>query len=503
MQHATLSLDTHFSAGIIDRRIFGGFLEHMGRAVYEGIFDPGNPLSNADGYRLDTIEALRPLGMPLIRYPGGNFVSNYDWTDGIGPRELRPRRRDFAWNSIETNQFGTDEFMKWLGEVGAKPMLAVNLGTGTPASAAALVEYCNLPVGTKWADIRASNGHPEPYEASIWCLGNEMDGDWQAGHVPADVYAQRANQASRLMKGLDPRIETVICGSSGYGMESYLRWDETVLDFCWETADYLSAHRYSGNDRGDSAWFLAEGIIIDRILDDYMGLLNYMRGVKKSPKRFYLSFDEWNVWYKNTETNGHGSSAPHLIEEIYNLEDALIAAQYLNSFIRHADLVKVACIAQIANVIAPILTRPEGLLRQTIYYPFLLYSQAVQATAGRAIALTPSVTSPTYLAGDRGETPCLDAAASFDPETSQLSLFLVNRHLTDELHVDVALADAHINALKEIWMLKGDVKAMNTWENPEQIVPVAGSATLTEQGRLSITIPSPGLVVANVSFEMR
>ncbi|MDB5077192.1 MAG: alpha-N-arabinofuranosidase, partial [Chloroflexi bacterium] len=378
MNRATLHLDTQHHVGAIDRRIFSGFLEHLGRAVYEGVYDPGNPLSDARGLRRDVIEALRPFGMPLVRYPGGNFVSCYDWKDGIGPREQRPSRPDYAWRSIESNQFGTDEFMTWCKELDTEPMMAVNLGTAGTTEAAQLLEYCNLVRGTYWADQRIRHGHPEPYGVKLWCLGNEMDGVWQAGHVPADVYAQRASQAGLMMKGLDPTIELVACGSSHNKMRTYMEWDRTVLEYCWEYVDYLSAHRYSENKRNDTAWFLAEGIEIDRTLEDYRALLNYVRAVKKSSKRVYLSFDEWNVWYRarqGDDADGHWSTAPHLLEEVYNLEDALVCAQYLTSFLRHADIVKIACIAQIVNTIAPILTRPEGILLQSIYYPFALFSR--------------------------------------------------------------------------------------------------------------------------------
>ena len=291
--------------------------------------------------------------MPVIRYPGGNYVSGYDWKDSVGPREKRPRRPDYAWNSLETHQFGLHEFMAWCKKLGTEPMMAINLGTGGLADAAQVLEYCNLPLGTYWADQRKAHGHPEPLGIKLWCLGNEMDGPWQAGYCPADVYALKANQAGTLMKGLDKTIKTVACGSSGRWISSYMEWDRVVLERCWHTVDYISAHRYSNNRPNDAAWFLAEGAEIDRILEDYAGLLAYVRGMKKSNKQVHISFDEWNVCYRSNEKYPPWSQAPHLAEEIYNLEDALVVAQYLGAFIRRADVVKVACIAQIVNVIAP------------------------------------------------------------------------------------------------------------------------------------------------------
>jgi alpha-N-arabinofuranosidase len=494
---ARLHLDTQHHAGLIDRRIFGGFLEHLGRAVYEGVYDPTNPLADEQDFRQDVLEALRALNMPIVRYPGGNFVSCYDWRDGVGPREARPVRPDYAWKSFESNQFGTDEFMSWCTHLSSAPMLAVNLGTGDTANAAALLEYTNLPGGTYWADKRRQYGHSEPYGVKLWCLGNEMDGPWQAGHVPAEVYAQRAWQAGQMMKGLDSSIETIVCGSSHSGMRTYMEWDRTVLEFCWDHVDYISAHRYSENRRDDSAWFLAEGITIDRILQDYAALLNYVRAVKKSNKRVYLSFDEWNVWYRARDGNGGWQHAPHLLEEVYNLEDALVCAQYLTSFLRHADIVKVACIAQIVNVIAPILTRPDGILIQSIYYPFLLFSRYA-----RGYSLTPMLQSPTYPAGERGEVPVLDAAASFDDSSGMITIFLVNRSQAEDLTVEIDLADRRFSSIGAVDVLGGgDVKAANSWDAPNRVEPTRGFGKVSAEGRLQVRVPAPGLAVVRATLE--
>jgi alpha-N-arabinofuranosidase len=437
--------------------------------------------------------------MPVMRYPGGNFVSCYDWRDGIGPREQRPARPDYAWRSVETNQFGTDEFMQWCAQLGTQPMLAVNLGTGGTAEAVALLEYCNMPAGTSWADRRVQNGHAAPYGVKLWCLGNEMDGEWQAGHVPAEVYAQRAWQAGVMMKGLDPSIETVICGSSNNAMSTYMEWDRAVLEYCWDKVDYISAHRYSGNRRDDSAWFLAEGVEIDRVLADYAGLLDYMRAVKKSNKRVYLSFDEWNVWYRarsGSAADGNWTQAPHLLEEPYNLEDALVCAQYLMGFLRRADVVKVACLAQIVNVIAPIMTRPDGLLLQTIYHPIALI-------AGHAagVSLVPAIQSPMYRAGARGEAPVLDAAASYDAATGTASFMLLNRHQVEPLDVAVEVADRAPRRVLDAYTVGGDdVKAANTWDQPDRVKPLRAQAAIDEDGNLRLTVPAPGLTVVRVEL---
>lgn len=487
---ATLHLDSQHHVGNIDPRIFSGFVEHIGRAVYEGIYDPESPLSDENGFRKDVIQALSRQRMPLMRYPGGNFVSNYDWTDGIGPRDKRPARPDYAWKSIETNAFGTDEFMAWCKQAKIAPMMAVNLGTRGPAEAAALLEYCNFPVGTYWADKRAENGSKEPYGAKVWCLGNEMDGPWQAGYVTADEYARRADQSAKLMRGLDPTIELAACGSSSNSMSTYMAYDRTVLEYCWDDIHYISAHRYSENRRSDSAWFLAEGVEIDRVIEDYAGLLTYVKALKRSKRNVYVSFDEWNVWYKANNLDGKWMAAPAINEEFYNLEDALVCAQYLNSFIRRADVVKIACIAQIVNVIAPILTRRDGMLIQSTYFPFVL-----MAENARGNSLRTALDCPVYKAGERGETPTLDVSASL-AEDGSLSVFVVNRSLTDAARLDIRLADVKATAVSGVDVLAGtDPKAANSWDNPHLVTPKPGVAALTQSGGIELEVPALGFAV--------
>jgi alpha-N-arabinofuranosidase len=487
-------LHTEHRIAPVDERIFGGFLEHMGRAVYEGVFDPDSALSDDRGFRLDVLEALKRLRMPVVRYPGGNFVSNHRWRDGIGPRHERPRRPDFAWRSVETHQFGTDEFMAWCDALGTRPMLAVNLGTAGPAEAAELVEYCNLPAGTSIADERVANGHRDPYGVTLWCLGNEMDGPWQAGHVPAPTYAERALAASSLMKGLDPTIETIVCGSSHRALPTYLLWDRTVLEHCWDRIDYLSAHRYSRNDRGDTAAFLAEGVVVDEILTQYRGLLDYVRAIKRSDHRVHISFDEWNVWYREMGVDGGWLEAPHLLEEVYNLEDALVCAQYLHAFIRHSDIVKIACLAQIVNVIAPVLTRADGLLVQSIYWPFLLLREAVVGDALRVAVRAPEV--PTR----RGDVPVVDAAATFDGTSGAGCISLVHRDPDRGADVLVRVADRSVT-VTGARLLHAHPKAHNDWGDPNAVTlrsvePIAG-----DDGALHVTLPAPSHLVVTFSTD--
>ncbi len=341
MQTTRITYHPDFQIAPVDERIFGGFLEHMGRAVYEGVYDPQSQHADEDGFRQDVLAALRRLNMTAMRYPGGNFASGYHWTDGVGPKELRPTVRELAWQSIEPNQFGTDEFMQMSRQMGWTPMITINLGTGTPEEARNWVEYTNSPAGTRYANLRAANGSEQPYNVKLWCLGNEMDGPWQLGHVPADQYAIRAQQAAKLMKDTDPSIETVACGSCTVDLPTYMEWDRTVLEYIGEYADYISLHRYVGNRQGDTADYLAVTNSIDQQIEEMDAACRYAQAKTRSKKRHYLCFDEWNVWYRTANpehTNGRGKFAPPLIEEHYNLEDALVVAGFLNSFIRHAEL---------------------------------------------------------------------------------------------------------------------------------------------------------------------
>jgi alpha-N-arabinofuranosidase len=489
--HAEVHLHTEHRIAPIDARIFGGFLEHMGRAVYGGVFDPGNPLSDERGFRTDVMEVLRSLRMPMVRYPGGNFVSNHDWRHAVGPRDQRPRRPDFAWRSIETHQFGTDEFMQWCDGVGTEPMMAVNLGTGTAADAAALVEYCNLPRGTSYADQRIANGVAQPYGVKLWCLGNEMDGPWQAGHVPAATYAERALVASQLMKRLDPTIETVACGSSARVMPSYLEWDRTVLEHCWESIDFISVHRYSRNDRDDTKSFLAEGVVIDELLNDYRGVLAYVKARKRSRHHVHVSFDEWNVWYRETGSDGGWAEAPPLLEELYNVQDALVCAQYLHSFVRNADIVRAACLAQIVNVIAPVLTRRDGLLIQTIYWPFKLLRDAVSGEVLRA-----AVRAPEF-ATRRGEVPVIDVAATYDDANATACVSLVNRDPTAPVEVTIDVAGATFDVARA-QVITGDPKAHNDWNAPDVIRPIEADVRIDDRGTVHVALPAPSHTVISL-----
>jgi alpha-N-arabinofuranosidase len=491
MRSSSVHLHTQLTIGAVDPRIFGGFLEHMGRAVYEGVYDPESPLANTEGWRADVLEKLGELDMTLMRYPGGNFASGYHWQDGIGPCEQRPRLRELAWNSIEPNRIGTDEFLGLAGRMGWEPMLTVNLGTGTPEEARNWVEYCNSPPGTRYADLRVANGRAAPYGVKLWCLGNEMDGPWQLGHRPAEEYACQAQQAAKMMKDVDRTIETVVCGSSNPLLPTYLSWDRAVLEHVGDLADYVSLHNYVGN-RTDTMDFLAVTNAIDRQIEEVDAVCRYVQGKRRSQRRTFLSFDEWNVWYKTMSgenMNGAGVFAPPLIEEVYNLEDALVVAGFLQSFVRHADVLKIANLAQVVNVIAPILTRKNGLLVQSIYWPFAMMSSRREGTSLRTLVDGPGYPSPSH-----GMATHVDASAILDG--NRLHVFLTNRD-DQQAEVQLCPADRGIDEIAGAEILTGpDPKAGNDWDAPEAVRAEPFGDFAASAGKVTLRLPAMSFAAA-------
>jgi len=476
----------------LDRNLFGSFLEQLGRAIYEGIYDPASKLSDGNGFRRDVMDQIRKVGVPIVRYPGGNFVSGYNWLDGVGPKQDRPQVLDKAWNTVNSNQFGTNEFMTWCKAVGTLPLMGLNLGTGTPEQAAALVEYCNLDKGTEWSELRRKHGYPEPYNVKHWCLGNEMDGPWQIGHMPATEYGLKAQDAARQMRAVDPTLQLVACGSSGPNMPTYLEWDREVLEQCYDYVDGLSLHRYLGNTpedtAGDSSKYLALNLTMDRQIEETLAVCDMVRGIHRSAKQLWLSFDEWNVWYRagtGDPSMGHLPQSPHLVEELYNLEDALLVGGIVNSLLRHADRVKIACLAQLVNVIAPIMTNQDGLYLQTIYYP---YSWGLEYAHGAVLNVLTE--SPTYEVTGMGHVPYLDAVGT-RAKDGKVSLFVLNRDLAKAHSVEVNWqGKAPGQVLVSLTLTGNDLKAVNSFESPRKVVPQELPKPLTDIGRTKFEVPA-------------
>ena len=482
---ATITIDTNRTIGQISPLLFGGFAEHMGRCIYEGIYDPNSSHADEDGFRTDVLEKLREQKYTTIRYPGGNFLSGYNWLDGVGPKEQRPVRRELAWQSIETNQFGTNEFIDFCRKIDTAPMMGVNMGTGTIQSASDLVEYCNAPTGTYWADLRASHGYADPHNVEYWCVGNEMDGPWQIGHLEADEYGRKALEAAKMMKWQDPTIKTVLCGSSNNAMPTYPEWDRIALETCWEHVDYHSIHYYAGNRDNDSASYLALAVELEDFVDTMAATLRYAKAKRRSSHDVYLSWDEWQVWYKDRGGRGGWAEAPHLCEEIYNLEDALVVAQWLNVFLRKCEVLKVACVAQIVNIISWLQTRGDDLLVQPSFYPFKLMSNMARGNSLELLVKAPMVETPKY-----GGVPALDVSASHDVDSGQQAFFIVNRSQIETLQTELLWQDGAPESVSEAWQLAGkDLKMVNSIEEPNKLVAKPVSVDAIQDGKLSIALP--------------
>jgi alpha-N-arabinofuranosidase len=477
----------------IDPRLYGSFIEHLGRAVYTGIYEPGHAAADENGMRRDVIDLVKALNMPIVRYPGGNFVSAYNWEDGIGPKEDRPTRLDLAWHTSESNQVGIHEFADWCDAANTQMMLAVNLGSRGLDEARNFLEYANHPGGSHWSDLRIKNGRKEPFDVKLWCLGNEMDGPWQIGHKTADEYGRLAHETAKALRSFDKSLELVVCGSSNAKMPTYPEWEATVLDHTYNEVDYISLHMYFDNHANDTANYLAMSEKLDDYIMSVAGVIDYIKAKKRSTKQVYISFDEWNVWYhskeqdkKILEGNDGWPSAPPLLEDIYNFEDVLQVGLILNTFIRRSNVVKIACLAQLVNVIAPIMTVPNGpAWRQTTYYPFLFAS-----VYGRGKALDLKVQSPTYKSDVAGDVAYADIAGVHDEASGHVTFFAINRHASETAEVDISLEGFGNASLADHQvMTHADLRAVNSADKPDNVMPKPGSGAAVREGRLSLTLP--------------
>jgi alpha-N-arabinofuranosidase len=435
------------------------------------------------------LNLVQELNVPVVRYPGGNFVSGYNWEDGIGPQADRPRRLELAWRTIETNQFGLNEFVSWSRKAHSEPLIAINLGTRGVDAARAIVEYCNHPSGTYWSDLRHSHGFSEPHRVRYWCLGNEMDGHWQIGHKTSEEYGRVACEAAKVMKWVDPSLELVACGSSGRGMPTFPAWEATVLEHTYEHVDYISLHTYYGNRSGDTRNFLAKSMDMDSFITSVIAVCDYVRAKQRSKKTIHLSFDEWNVWFHSNAADRElppWTIAPPQLEDVYTFEDALMVGCMLITLLKHADRVKIACLAQLVNVIAPIMTEKGGSAwRQTIFYPFSHVSNF-----GRGMALNLSVNSPVYEDKEFEQVPCVEAIGTWDEGAGALTVFAVNRDLDNLIPI---VGDARdfpgYRIVDQIQMTHPDLKACNTASQPNVVAPHQTKGAVMEDGFLRANLP--------------
>lgn len=485
-----MTLDPASRVGDVDPRLYGSFVEHMGRCIYEGIFEPGHPSADEHGFRQDVADLVRELGVSVLRYPGGNFVSGYDWRDGIGPVADRPTRLDLAWRSLESNQVGVDEFLPWCKAVGSDAMMAVNLGTQGVDAARHLVEYCNVPSGTALSDLRRKNGSADPYGVKLWCLGNEMDGPWQTGHKTAREYGRLAAVAGGAMRQVDPSIELVVCGSSNSRMPTFGTWERTVLEETYDLVDYISMHSYYEQRGDDRASFLACAMDLDQFIDGVVATCDHVRAVGRHRNRIDISLDEWNVWYQQRfvgEKNLEIMSAPHLIEDTYSVVDAVVVGNIMISMLRHADRVKIGCLAQLVNVIAPIRTEAGGTAwRQSTFHPFALTSEFARGTVLRGDVQSPVMDTDWF-----GDAPIVDAVATLDEGSGEVTIFAVNRDQEESttLSVEVrSLPDVVVGEHTAVF--DADPEAVNTAAEPDRVVPTRLPDATVDGERVAAVLPA-------------
>ncbi len=490
MKKAKMIVDKAFKVGDVDKRIYGSFIEHLGRAVYTGIYQPEHETADENGFRKDVLKLVKDIGVPIVRYPGGNYVSNFFWEDSVGPIEQRAKRLDLAWRTLEPNTFGLDEFAKWSEKAGSDIMMAVNLGTRGIADACNLLEYCNHEGGSKYSDMRIKHGRKDPYNIKLWCLGNEMDGPWQVGHKTMDEYGRLSEETAKAMKLIDPSIELVSCGSSSLDMPTFPKWEATTLEYNYDYVDYISMHQYYGNAANNSNDYLAKSDDMDKFIKSVISTCDYVKAIKRSNKKINLSFDEWNVWFHSKEqenditTNHPWQIAPPLLEDHYNFEDALMVGLMLITLLKNADRVKIACLAQLVNVIAPIMTEKDGTAwRQTIYYPYLHASKY-----GRGTVLQPILENQQHLTSDHGMIDDIVSVTVYNEEAEELTIFAVNRNLDEDLELNLDIRSFDDYKMKEhIVMTNNDLKAVNTPEK-ENVYPVYAENEAISDGKANIIL---------------
>ncbi len=479
MLKSKVYIEKNFRISNVSDKLFSSFIEHLGRAVYTGIYEPGHDTADEQGFRKDVIDLVKDLNVAMVRYPGGNFLSGYDWTDGIGPKETRPTRLDLAWKTIETNEIGIDEFVDWCKKAGTSPMAAVNMGTGTPKDAGYMIEYCNFKGGTYWSDMRIKNGHNEPHAIKTWCIGNEMDGPWQICRMDAVEYGKKAHETAKIMKWVDDTTELVVCGSSTSLMPSYPEWDRIVLEHTYENVEYISLHRYYENF-GNDLDFLASFVDMDNFINAIKSTADYVKALKRSKKNMLLSFDEWNVWYQKKHKNLDWQQCPEILEDRYSLLDALVFGGLAITLLNNSDRVRIACLAQLVNVIAPIFTQKGGAaIRQSIYYPFMYISKYGRGVVLKPVVLTPKVETKY------GDAPMLHTSVVHDEKNDELNVFCLNIN-KENMPLSMDMRSFGCLSMIEHICLDGDnLHAVNSFEKSDTVLPkkletVKGSIDIIE-----------------------
>jgi alpha-N-arabinofuranosidase len=465
---AEVDVDGEAVIGEIHPHVYGHFVEHLERCVYGGIWT-----EDGDHVREDTLGLVRALQPPVIRYPGGNFASGYHWEDGVGPRDLRPRRYDKAWNSWESNAVGTDEFMAFCAAVPADPFLVVNDGSGTPEEAARWVAYCNDAPTTGMGPLRASNGHADPYGVQLWGIGNEVWGQWQIGHTDASEYARRLRHFAVAMRQADPSIHIVAVGDGPHTDQPddpARLWNEAVLREAGALIDYLSFHIYQPNQEGWKESYDADALhhtVCAAPLDVEAIVGRMARQIEALAPggRIGVALDEWNLWLAPPP----GAATMHRL--IYTLRDALYVAGMLNVFHRCCRTLTLANLAQLVNVLPAIVTDEQRAYATPIYYPFLMYRQMEKLAVHAQVQVRAFNSEALGNIQAHRSVPYLDVTATRDEPGQRLVLGVVNRHPT--LPVEATVHWRGLGPLRtaRAWILSStDPLAANSFDAPNQVV---------------------------------
>ncbi|HNT93223.1 MAG: alpha-L-arabinofuranosidase [Bacteroidales bacterium] len=431
--NAVIKIDFDRQAGMVDPNIYGAFVEPIRNVVYGSIYDPASPFADENGFRKDFVQLVRELKIPVVRWPGGNYVSGYNWEDGIGPKEQRPARLDLAWHQVESNHMGTDEYVQLCKLLGAENFICINAGTGTLDQARHWVEYCNIEKGTYYSDLRRKYGNEEPFKVKYWALGNEIDGPWQMGQKSAEDYVKFALEAGKLMQLVDKDIKLIASGASNYKPDNgWIDWNDYVLTHMTGSIDYLSVHRYAtealGNDRSFSG-MMCLGLDLDQKIETVKALILKAMTKTGSTRPVYISFDEW--------AGGFGNS----------ITVSLMVAQHLNSFIRHADIVKMANMTMLSSLVG---YSPEGAYKNATYKAFWLYSNNCFG-----ISLDVSTDCEKYSNAVFEEIPYLDVTAVLNNEV--LVINVVNRHETKAIETDIVLQTGEFAGTAEVNEVNGKI----------------------------------------------
>ena len=494
---AGFTLDPNFTVGAVHPRLFGSFVEHMGRCVYTGVFEPGHSTADETGLRQDVLELTRELGVTTVRYPGGNFVSGYLWEDGVGPSADRPVRLDNAWKSIDDNSFGLNEFMEWAGKAGVEPIMTFNLGTRGIQEALDLWEYSNHASGSTWSDLRRSHGVEQPHDIKVWCLGNELDGSWQMGAKNAEEYGRLAAETARGVRRMEPGLELVLAGSSSTAQPTFAAWEATVLKHAYDQIDYISVHAYYEQHGDDRDSFLASSAHLDRYIDTVVATADHIKALGRHQKTIKLAIDEWNVWYQqDLRLPDDWTVAPRIAEDTFSVTDAVVVGALLISLLRHSDRVGIACISELVNAMAPIRTEPDGpAWRQTTFHPFATTARHARGSVLRVEPHAPLMDTVLY-----GPVPTVDAAATYDADTGALAVFIVNRQQSEESQVRIDLRTFKApEVIEHLVLADDDPDARNTAEAPDRVTMRVIDGARVDGGFLTLTVPALSWNVVRVA----